>query len=93
MVRCFGCLFRWAAADDMIVWSAVLSADHPAGSCCHNDPQAGQETGNRKKKAGHPVHLDQCVKRDITKASLFNEEYLIGGQILIRCALKSPRLK
>lgn len=75
MVRCSGCLFRWAAADETTVWSAVLSTDHPAGSCCHNDPQAGQETGNRKKKkAGHPVHLDQLVEHDITKASLFNEE-------------------
>lgn len=70
MVRCSGCLFRWAAADDMTVWSAVLSTDHPASSCCHSDPQAGQETGNRKKKAGHPVHLDQRVKHDITKSSL-----------------------
>lgn len=74
MVRCSGCLFRWAAADDMTVWSALLSTDHPACSCCHSDPQAGQETGNRKKKAGHPVHLDLCVGRDITKASPINEE-------------------
>lgn len=70
MVRCFACLFRWAAADDMIVWSALPSTDHPAGSCCHNDQWARQETGNRKKKAGHPVHLDKHVKHDITKASL-----------------------
>lgn len=76
MARCFGCLFRWAAADDMIVWSAVLSTDHPAGSCYHNGQQAGQETGNRKKKAGHPVHLDQCVKHDITTALLCNKGYL-----------------
>lgn len=87
MVRCFGCLFRWAAADDMIVWSALLSTDHPAGSCCNNDQQARQETGNRMKKAGHPVHLDQCVKHDITKASLFNKEYLIRGQTFCRSAL------
>lgn len=76
MVRCSECLFRWAAADDMTVWSAVLSTDHPAGSCCHNAPHAKQETGNRKKKAGHPVHLDQSVKPDMTKALLFNREYL-----------------
>jgi len=88
----FGRLFRWAAADDTIVWSALLSKDHPAGSCCREDQQAGQETGNRKKKkAGHPDH--QGVKHDITKASLFNEEYLIRGQIFCRCALKSPPLK
>ena len=88
MVRCFGCLFRWAAADDMIVWSALLSKDHPAGSCSHNGQQAGQETGNRKKKAGHPVHLDRFVKNDITKASLFNEEYLSAGQIYCHSALE-----
>lgn len=86
MVRCFGCLFRWAAADDMIVWSAVLSTDHPAGSRSNNDQQGKQETGNRMKKAGHPVHLDQRVKHDITKASLFNIEYLIGGQNVCRFA-------
>lgn len=86
MVRCFGCLFRWAAADDTIVWSAVLSTDHPAGSSSNNDQQGKQETGNRMKKAGYPVHLDQRVKHDITKASLFNKEYLIGGQNVCRFA-------
>lgn len=50
MVRCFGCLFRWAAADDMIVRSALPSTDHPAGCCRNNGQQARQETGNRMKK-------------------------------------------
>ena len=46
----------------------------------YNDQQARQETGSRKKKAGHPVHLDQCVKHDITDASLVNEKYQIWGR-------------
>ena len=50
------------------------SADHPVGSCCHTTPQA--RAGNRKKKAGHPVHLDQRAKRDITKASPFRFLFL-----------------
>lgn len=57
--------------------------------------KAGQEAGNRKKKAGHPVHLDQCVKSVTSRgASRFNAEYLIRGQTRCRSALKSPpRLK
>lgn len=73
-------LFGGAAADDGSVWPAALSGDHPACSCCHSDPPAGQETGNRKKKkAGHPVHLDQRIGCDITKRSAINRENLIGG--------------
>lgn len=80
MVRCLERLIRWAAADDMIVWSALLSADHPAGSCCNNDQQCRQETGNRMKKAGHPVHLDRAAKDDIMKASLFHKAHLSRGR-------------
>lgn len=70
MVRCFCCLL---GGLQLTIWlcgqPAVLSTDHPAGSCCHNDLQAGQETGNRKKKAGHPVLPYEWVEHDITKAT------------------------
>lgn len=65
-----------------------LSPDHPACSCCHSDPQAGQETGNRKKKAGHPVHLDRRVCRDITQRSAINREKANQG---LNILLLSPR--
>lgn len=91
MARCSGCLVRWAPADDMIVWSAPRSSDHPAGSCCNNDQQARQETGNRMKKAGHPVLLDQRAKHDITNASLIQtEEPDQRPNVLLLCFQLTP---
>lgn len=46
------CLFRWATADEGIVWSAVpASADHPAAAAMMTH-RPKQEVGNRKKKEG-----------------------------------------
>lgn len=43
------CLFRWATADESIVWSAVpTSADHPAAAAMMTY-RPRQEVGNRKK--------------------------------------------
>lgn len=72
-MRCSECLFRWAAADDMTVWSAGAEARTTQQAAAAIAPhRPGQETGSRKKtKAGHPVDLDQRAERDITKASAF----------------------